>query len=401
MDDAFLSKVKMADTELCKAVEDKNSEVKILIKQRGFKRQSLTKSLNAVTQQPPLSLNNIEFYIDKLQNLKQNITKLDNDIDRLILAENQISDADYEGQVVICETYMDNLNLTLTSLKMKRAALTVTEYISVTNNNLQLPKLKLPNVELPWFDGRPVTYDKFIDNFETILNKYNMSQFEMYNYLYQQVSGAARSIVSSVPRSDNCYNVCKELLKDAFSSKIILQFSVIHRIKDLKLTSTSGFYNWISEVRVLTEQMASLENTDIFLQYFLWKGLSLEYKQQFIAANEKSKPSLKEIVDSAFAVLERMSDSKLFVNSNTDCDINFKLENATAMATDVLYKAVNPVTRVSSCSLCEAGNYWDARNHKLSNCPRYATPELKLSRNKELKGCVKCALLNHTIDKCL
>lgn len=86
--------------------------------------------------------------------------------------------------------------------------------------------------------------------------------------------------MSSVPHTGACYNIAIKLLSDAFSDEVVQQFSVIQRIVDLKLNEDKDFHHWISEVRILMDQIEALDiNGEIFAQYFVWKGLSGKYKE--------------------------------------------------------------------------------------------------------------------------
>ena len=75
------------------------------------------------------------------------------------------------------------------------------------------------------------------------MNKFNLSSFEKYSYLKQQVRGPAKCIVESLSDDDLTYGAAKALLEDAFSDKIIQQFSVIKTLSILKFQSGEDFYS--------------------------------------------------------------------------------------------------------------------------------------------------------------
>ena len=64
------------------------------------------------------------------------------------------------------------------------------------------------------------------------------------------------------------------------------------------------------------------------------------------------------------------------------------------MATNI---SPHPQTRYS-CSLCDSVGVAD--NHKIMDCPKFSSPMSKLSKIKDLNGCTKCGLLNHSIKNC-
>ena len=307
----------------------------------------------------------------------------------------------FDSELEVSEGYKDKLGLMLSSLKLKlddfRRASTQT---NLANPGGQfIPKIKLPQLELPTFGGRPETYDRFIYNLDKLLNKYELSQFEKFQYLLQQVSGPARQIVQSVPDCDMSYDTAKKLLQDAFSDKTLQQYSVIERFLKLKLVPTN-MYSWISETRMLIEQMDRLEiNGEKFAQYFLWSGMCNSLRQQFILTTKKSKPDLNEIVGCAFEVFDRVKQGALSLSETPQ----LVAEPIDVMATEVKYPQSNSQSKPSidykSCWLCQVSNIKNV-NHKVIDCVEFPTVEEKLAIVEKFNGCKKCGLLNHNINKC-
>lgn len=398
MDSKFLSDSKA--TEAAVIAELDCTEVQLLVKKRSYKRQSLTKTINAIATLPvPISKEEKNFYTNKLTELKDQLIKLDDDIEEKLIikceAENKI-----EELLEISDRYLDSLNRSLLKLSEDDYDNEQRSVPVMSNGNLEvpLPKLKLPNVKLPEFDGRPDSYNKFMEILENVLSKYNLSQFEKFSYLKQQVYGSARKIVDSVPDSDSCYDVAKGLLKEAFSDKTTQQFAVIENILNLKLNSLSESYSWISNVRVLVQQLENLQITsDTFSQYFLWRGLSPHFKQQYIAVTGKSKPCLEDLVKNAFPVFDRIKESSGSPISEIGTVARGEV---TAMATKVDHSARNTekAQSRSTCALCHSCR-WPS-NHRISCCPKFNSPILKINKIKEMNGCLKCGLLNHTIKDC-
>lgn len=67
------------------------------------------------------------------------------------------------------------------------------------------------------------------------------------------------------------------------------------------------------------------------------------------------------------------------------------------MATNV-YKSESNAKR--GCQLCRSIKSSDAVNHRIFNCTKFNSPVSKLNKIKDLDGCVRCGLLNHTISGC-
>ena len=108
----FITKENTLETELGTTVKG-IKEIKIKVKQRASKRQSLTKTLIAIREKPPQALKDINFYIGKLKSLYQSLTQLDFEIESYMLGEDLWSDDKFSDHSVIAETYRDDLELAL------------------------------------------------------------------------------------------------------------------------------------------------------------------------------------------------------------------------------------------------------------------------------------------------
>ena len=135
-----------------------SAETKNYIKQRSYKRQSLAKTLKKIQSDPPSNTQSIEFYITKLNELKQELINLDKSIEKEILENDLFTEEEYGILVEWCEYVRDALNFTVIDLKSKMnessSVLVSTPGPSFSDN----PKLKLPPAKLPKFDGKPEEY---------------------------------------------------------------------------------------------------------------------------------------------------------------------------------------------------------------------------------------------------
>ena len=379
------------------------------LRQRSAKRQSVTKPVNAIRSNASLSEVDIDFYIAQLQDLKTSLLKLDSEIEMDMMSDSGLTQYNWEQHSDSCESYQDNIGVALTLLKSELKKVNnsnVREHVPTLQNNpvsvSSLPKLKLPQVELPKFDGKPENFEKFSDSLEKLFDKFSLTQFEKYSYLLGQVSGSARQIVESVPMGEMNYDVARKLLSDAFSGKVNQQFSVIEKFVKLKLDSNSKPYGWISECRVLVQQMTRLEiSSEVFAQYFVWQSLSDKFKQQFMSITNKSKPDLNDILDNAFDVIDRISEGNEKVEPEL---LARKLKNESKTVTLATNVESNPYKFISyrnCCWLCQSGNDPQATKHRIHNCKKFPFVDATLTHIRSLGGCVKCGLLNHTVDVCI
>ena len=399
--------ITQSDTPLLEALNDKTAQ-KTLVQRRAVKRANISKTLNKLVSDPPNTPVEINFYKQKLHSLLSETCVFDNQIEEYMISNELWSEGEHLRQAEISETYSDKVQMAVLELEsLLNVPTPVTNVPFVNNHNSNtLPKLKLPQIEFPTFDGRPEKFRRFIDSLECILDKFNLTSFEKYSYLLQQLSGPPRTIVESVSDDSLTYEAAKALLESAFSDKTVQQFSVIRGISDLKLNSKEDFFSWISEVRQLSSQVERLDiSSSLFMQYFVWENMSDEFKKQFIAVTNCARPSLDNIINSAFEV-ERRIKTMSSKPERKPC-------SSVTLATEVNHvRAQNPESKnksnvkqtvsdtKASCALCKSLNDNSDSQHKIFNCHKFSTPHSKLAKLKELGGCIRCGWLGHQVNDC-
>ena len=250
--------------------------LKALKRQRAGTRTIVTRTCKSVETSDRSNFEEITFLSSKLNELKITLIDFDRGIHSLLLRDDYEIQDEYEKDCESCEKYVDHINRMLSRLGIAINSMGSNSNADAFNNSGHgSSKLKLPDVDLPKFDGKPEEFARFRDSFEAIMSKFNLTQLEKFSYLIKQLSGPAKDIVDSVPRDNVCYDSAIKLLTDCFSSVVTQQFSVIERLLNLKLVSDADFHHWIGEVRILVDQIKRLEiNEDIFTQYFIWCSLS-------------------------------------------------------------------------------------------------------------------------------
>ena len=386
-----------SDESLLLALND-SKEYKSLVKKRAAKRQSVTKCLNKIATEPCETELEINFFVQKLTTLRDEITEIDAAVECYMLEKDLWSDGEYNRQFEVAETYVDKIQQKLLLLNSKLVIAPVVNTSQQDNIPAGLPKLKLPQIPFPTFDGKPEKFRRFIDSFDSILNKFNLTSFEKYSYLSQQLTGTAKDIITALPDENLSYEGAKALLESAFADKTLQQFSVIDNLCKLKLNNSENVYLWISEVRQLADQIQRLDiDSTVFAQYFVWNNMSDTFKKQFMAVSNCAKPSLQMIIDHSFEVVKRMdvTDNKgSYVKSQT-------------FATKVDYTP-KETTKSSSykfnvkfhCALCNSLGKDIDFNHKIHLCKKFPTPQTKVKKISELGGCTRCGFLNHTVNQC-
>ena len=355
---------------------------------RMGKRTSATKTVNAViTTSAPLDASNLQFYIDKLSGLQATLLDLDGKINTFMLNNSLWSDDKYIKQDGLAEQYQDKIGRTIIALNKKLAACSPTTGNDANASNVSANiKFNLPNMELPKFDGCRENYQRFINSFEAIIDKYNLRPFEKYSYLLKQLSGNSKLLVESLPADSLTYDKAKKLLDEAFCDQLAQQYAVIKKLTELKMNSEIDAIKWISESRILKDQVAELKITgDIFLQYFLWESLSSQFKEVYVGICNKSKPDLKDIIDNAFEANKRAQTLSGVERKTNSLATKISFDNKEIKSTKNGLK----VESRGECVLCAADASKNASSHRIFNCEAYASPQDKIKKLEMIKGCIR------------
>ena len=378
------------------------------IEKRRLKRAETTRTCNAVLQSiNDLSVEQCSKYIVKLESLKHDLHILDNKIFDATFAT--LSSEECEAAYQRCSEYEDEILTVLVALKTNVDKIksedtqqNVSNNVNSTlNNNLVTPsvssKVKIPQIPLPNYSHKPgEDLYKFFSNFENIMSKYNLTDFEQFIYLKNQVSNEPLIILESLEASSQTYAAARKLLEEAFASPMTLINNTIERITKLKLAHYDSPYTFIAQIRQLDDNINNLKiDGNNFFRYFVWHGLNQEMKEQLISITNTNTPSLDQIKDNMFKAAERyiikFPKKNVKVKSYTE---NYVSENETVSALSVKNKE-----KQGFCSLCSFQSS-KCTSHCTYNCSVYKTADEKVQKLLSINGCIKCGNNNHTTKKC-
>ncbi len=372
-----------------------------LIIVRKSKRSLASKTITKVTG-TALNSSEIQLYIGKLETLSSELKNLHTDLGSLCLTYKIWSKEEYLTQSDQFDDYEDRMQIALITLKVCMTSLE--PKIQSSSERGAEPKFLLPKIELPTFSGRPEEYHKFITTFNGMIEKYNLDDYEKFLYLQKQLTGHAKTLLSTIKVTDMTFTKAKDLLNEAYCDKLEQQFAIIRKMSKLQMTVYDDPYNWICQSRVLKDQIESLNiTTDLILQYFLWEGLNDNFKSQYVNITNVSKPSLTQLLDNAFEANRRYAafgnkgihDTKLNAAKTTG--------QIVSLATKVnkpLFQSKPFIPYFNRCSLCKYDGLRDSVDHKLNKCTIYPDPKDKIEKLKTIDGCTKCGYGNHIAVDC-
>lgn len=348
-----------------------------------------------------LSRNEKLTLLSSLKELQLELKKINSSI-AVALDDSDLEDSALNEEFDRCDSYDEKIltALSILNVDLETQQLVLQANVASPNENLsqnRLNKLKLPEIPLPKF-GNAIneTLTNFCLNFESVINKYNLSDYEKFVYLKRQLEGEPLTLINSLSGAKQSYEVAKSLLKEAFADTVAQKYSAISRLAKLSLSSDKEAYGYISEFRLVQDLFESLNiSTDEVLQYFIWSGLSVSIQNQLINISNTNKPDLKQIIDNIFKALERCKE----ISSQSES----LLRQAKYRREVQNFAAVVPYEKFSGpsafCSLCSTGTSKE-RSHSTKDCPVYPSPRSKFDKLKSIHACIRCGFLNHSIENC-
>jgi len=392
-----------AETSASAEITSDTAELSYLKDLRGHLRTKVTKKCKALSQSlHTLSTQEAVDNITVLDGLQDKLFKLDEKVTRALWAS-ETDKAVRKEELTTCDKYEDELDRVRKLLKSRIAAVSTPEQPSSgrskdfarISNQLKLPKLPLPRYN----HEKGESLERFFENFEAIVNKYEITGHEKFIFLEERLSGAPRTLIQSLQGTQQSYAEAKALLTKAFANELVQKYDIIKRLSSLKLSNDGDPYEFISNMRIIIQTFDTLKiDVKTVLQYFFWSALNDNFQRQLIAITNCNKPSLDQIQNMIFEATERYlsvhnSDDRKATskqNSTADC-------KAAAISYNQPTKQGESPNRFKSCCLCSTGG--TVANHTLSKCTVYDTPVKKSEKLKAMKRCLKCAN-SHPTSEC-
>lgn len=236
---------------------------------------------------------------------------------------------------------------------------------------------------------------KFLREFESVIDKHKLPSFEKFVYLKKRLGGDPEIIINSLDVTEQFYEIARQLLIDAFDSELTSKYNLIQKMAELKLPDDAEPYTFIGEMRTVISGVETMSITkDEILQYFIWHALNEKFRSKLISITNKSKPSLEEIKTNIFEAKNRYV--KLIENCKErgETKSKFKTGSTTSMAVNIDAKSDAKII----CVLCD--NDGNRADHYMISCTKYDNPKKKIDKLKTMNGCTKCSFRNHSAQNC-
>ena len=373
------------------------TKIKSLRLTRGHIRKSVTEIHNDVCEHiEDFDRLKILKYISKLKLHMQNLKDSNDEICHLLFESESDEGASTNSQTKELEainSYDDKITEALSILEDRVCSVSVG---GATPSRDYSDRLKPHKVPLPEFSGaKGESLEKFFTNLESVLSKYQYSNYEKFLLLLQCLSGRARAIVDSLESTKQSYSEAKLLLTESLANPITQKFETLQSLIDMKLTLTKDPYVFIGEFRKLKDSVLNLKiDIETVLQFLLWRSLNDTMREQLINITNCNKPLLKDIETSIFSAIERYSVALKKFERRSDLSNRAKQSSyAASINVPVTETRVSAQSSAKICSLCSG-------NHAHYVCTKYNSALQKINRLKEIGGCTKCGYSNHKFSQC-
>ena len=154
-----------------------------------------------------------------------------------------------DEELAVCESYFDKIRECFSLLKENA---TPSEATIDTARSL----LKSPTAPLPKFksqEGEDLI--KFFKDFEAITSLFKYSEYDCFILLKQQISGRTLSLLNALESDKQGYVHAKILLTNALASKDNRIFGVIKQLSEMKMSSESDPFEYVSLMKNLTQSV--------------------------------------------------------------------------------------------------------------------------------------------------
>jgi hypothetical protein len=350
-------------------------DTKYLVGSRKRLRTSLTKfhqkiasSLDSIDRKEKLSL------LAKLEKIEVELDDLDKKVLESLYAAKK-SDSEVDEEHTACEEYNTKLLDLLISL---RKSLNNSDSSSAPGNSSAAQstgRLKLPTIELPEFSNAPdKNLHNFFSTFENIVQKFNLNNQEKFLLLQGRLKGSPLTLINSLNSSDRSYSIAKELLENAFASKIVSKYDAIRRLADLCKNQAGDVYSYVGQMRIIQD-----------------------LQSQLISITNNNKLTLNEINKNIFKAIDRVNEikdgkgkSKVPSPSSSSNASNSLASNINLVSNDKRKDSNGKLF----CKFCLDSS----AKHGTWDCTKYTTNDSKRDKLKELNACLKCACSHRTED---
>lgn len=252
----------------------------------------------------------------------------------------------------------------------------------------ELPRIKVPPLNLPTFDGTREHYEGFIEGFRKLVDNNNsLIDYNKFYLLRTCLQGEAAKSIAHIP-CDSCnYKIALARLEEDFNDKVETFRELVKKLLSRparSCESTDEVRQMCDEKRTVISLLESMAtNEDIFnaiVERVVLSALDDQFLKRWLEKNDhKSLPSWKnclKILDDYCALLRFNRFSDNFVESPDPPKTTF--------------------ARSLSCVFC------NEESHNIASCDSFKALNVNDRRKNALRSnlCFNCLSANHKCFRC-
>ncbi|XP_045453732.1 uncharacterized protein LOC123663034 [Melitaea cinxia] len=226
-----------------------------------------------------------------------------------------------ERREQVHEDYVQSLGLADEISQRAREILASRAGVPPTRASLKTPVgllTRLPNLDLPHFDGRLDAWMGFIGLFESLVDsREDLSLSQKLAYLLSVLDGEARELVQHLPICEGSYAVARSLLTKRYQNQRCLADAHIDQIMDIPVVSntaqlrTKMLNPLVAATNALSRLGLPVDQSSYWLVRIMLKRLPVSLRARFEQAHTRDEASPLPSYEQLLAFLEnecRMGD---------------------------------------------------------------------------------------------
>lgn len=407
--------------------------LKVLIKKRGSLKAKLTQFDKFVSTFEGLEIDDkirvevvqLEQRINNAEKILCDFDIIQNEIECLAddpevhYAEREEFENKFHSVLARSKTQLDNLNSESEDAKSSASAGHTSGACSTS-----LDGIKLPEIELPKFDGSYNLWMEFRDTFESLIHTNSqINNIQKFHYLRASLVGSASQVIQSLEFAASNYAIAWDTLCDRFNNKPLLvqnHLKSIFEMENITVVSATkirnlyeNLFKHLASLKQLNEPTDSWDTLIIFIiASKLDKITAQEWEKQKSLLTMtgavtltnfkdflKKRANLLETVELNF---DNSKSDKSFYRQDSNRDVNANRKNAkpTYFSRGLLGQSESKNDNAQRkfkyiCFNCKG-------EHSLFYCPDFLKLSIKdrIAKVKSLKLCLNCFRKNHIPRDC-
>ena len=143
------------------------------------------------------------------------------------------------GQCIVDADEFRNSLLSVIIAAQKQIAPTPDKLDNVSTSGSRSSNVKLPQLQLPTFDGAVVNWQPFWDKFRALIHETDLPEVTKFSYLSSVLEKDAKQVVQGLAVTEANYSIAIQLLQDRFGRKERIIFAHIQSLLSLQPLASS------------------------------------------------------------------------------------------------------------------------------------------------------------------